>query len=135
MFGSEFSQYVRSRNLRAMPGLYIYHAGYALEVAAECWNVLGRVELDVVYGAGREDEPNFEDECRAWVASKEASHPCYEVSWMGEATIDGRKSNRRLYRGFTSRDEARAFYKSEPGEYCRLIDMRSGERIDAPCLV
>ena len=89
MFGSDHSQYLRSRNLKAVPSLYIYHANYALEIAAESFNVLGRVELDVVYGAGREDDRNFENQCREWVATREAAHPCYEVSWEAEATIDG----------------------------------------------
>jgi hypothetical protein len=63
MFGCEHSQYLRSRSLKAAPSLYFYHADYALEVAAESFNVLGRVRLDVVYGAGREDDPDFE---RGW---------------------------------------------------------------------
>lgn len=134
MFGSEFSQYLRSRYVKNIASLYLYHSGYALEVAAESYNVLGRVELDVVYGAGREDDRNFENSCREWVASKEAAYPCYEVSWEAEATIDGSKSNRRLYRGFTSLVEASAFYETDPGEYCRLIDRRTGEPATVPCL-
>jgi hypothetical protein len=35
MFGGEQTQYLRSRKLKAIPSLYIYHADYALEVAAE----------------------------------------------------------------------------------------------------
>ena len=80
MFGSEHTQYLRSRNLRAIPSLYIHHADYAVEVAAESFNVLGRVVLDVVYGVGREDDPEFERSCREWVRRREAVHPCYEVS-------------------------------------------------------
>ena len=87
MFGSDQSQYLRNRNLKAIPSLYIYHADYALEVAAESFNVLGRVELEVTYGVGREDDPDFERACREWVARREAAHPCYQVSWDGEATI------------------------------------------------
>ena len=127
MFGCEHSQYLRSRNLKAVPSLYIYHADYALEVAAESYNVLGRVRLDVVYGAGREDDSEFERICQEWVRRREAPHLCYQVSWEGEATIDGHTADRRLYRGFTELDQARAFLESDPGESCRLIDRRTGE--------
>ncbi len=134
MFGSDHSQYLRSRDLKSVPSLYIYHADYALEVAAESFNVLGRVEFEMTYGVGREDDRNFENACREWAAERERDHPCYEVSWMGEATIDGHTAVRRLYRGFTDLDEARAFYETDPGEYCRLIDRRSGDRVGALCL-
>jgi hypothetical protein len=127
MFGSDYSQYLPSRNLKSVPSLYVYHGNYALEVAAESFNVLGRVELDVVYGAGREDDPEFERTCREWVESKEAAHPCYEVSWEAEAIIDGHDATRRLYRGFTDLDDAVAFMASDPGESCRLIDLHTGE--------
>src|SRR4051794_19673597 len=42
MFGTEYTQSLRSRSLKALPSLYIYHADSALEVAAESYNVLGR---------------------------------------------------------------------------------------------
>ena len=129
MFGCEPTQYVRSRNLKAVPSMYVYHGNAALEVAAESWNVLGRIELDVVYGAGREDDPNFERACREWVRQREAAHPCYEVSWKREATIDGHTAARRLYRGFRNLDEATAYFESDPGEACRLIDRHTGERM------
>lgn len=134
MFGSDHSQYLRSRNLTAVPSLYLYHSNYALAVAAESYNVLGRVELDVVYEASREDDPDSENECRTWVAEREAAHHCFEVSWEAEATIDASTASRRLYRGFRSLDEARAFSETAPGESCRLIDRRTGERVDALCL-
>ncbi len=127
MFGTEQSQYLRSRRLKCAPSLYVYHADYALEVAAESYNVLGRVRLDIVYGAGREDDRDFERDCREWVRKVEARIPCYQVSWKGEATIDGQTATRRLYRGFTHLDQARAFLDSEPGESCCLIDRRTGE--------
>jgi hypothetical protein len=41
MFGSNHSQYLRSRNLKAIPSLYIYYANAALEIATESYNVLG----------------------------------------------------------------------------------------------
>ena len=127
MFGSDYSQYLRSRGIKAVPSLYVYHASYALEVAAESFNTLGMVELDVVYGAGRGDDPEFERACREWVRQRETAHPCYEVSWEGEATIDGHSATRCLYRGFTNIDQARAFYDSDLGDYCRLIDRRTGK--------
>jgi hypothetical protein len=127
MFGCEHSQYLRSRNVQSSPSLYVYHADSSLEVAAERFNVLGRVRLDVVYGAGREYDPDFERACREWVARREDGHPCYEVSWQGEAAIDGHAAARRLYRGFTDLDQAGAFLESDPGESCRFIDRRTGE--------
>src|SRR5208337_4680194 len=51
-----------------------------LEGAAESYNVLGRVRLDVVYGAGREGDPEFERACREWMRRREAARPCDEVS-------------------------------------------------------
>jgi len=122
MFGCEHSQYLRSRNPKAIPSLYIYHADYALEVAAESYNVLGRVRLDVTYGAGREDDPDFERACREWVRRKEIPFPCFQVSWEAEAIIDGCASDRRHYRGFTDPERARALLDSAPGESCRFID-------------
>ena len=125
MFGSDHTQYLRSRTLKAIPSLFIYHADYALEVAAESFNVLGRARLDVIYGAGREDDSDFERECREWVGRKEAVHSCYQVSWEAEAIIDGCASVRRHYRGFTDPERARAFLDSDPGESCRLIDRQA----------
>ena len=93
MFGSDHTQYLRSRNLKAIPSLYIYHADYALEVAAESYNVLGRARLDVVYGAGREDDPDFERACREWVRRKEIAFPCYP------GLVGGRGDHRRLRLG------------------------------------
>ena len=125
MFGCEHSQYLRSRNLKAVPSLYIYHADYALEVAAESYNVLGRARFDVVYGAGREDDPDFERACRKWVRRKEADFSCHQVSWEAEAVLDGCASVRRHYRGFTDPERARAFMDSDPGESSRLIDRQA----------
>lgn len=127
LFGSEYSQYLRSRNLRAIPSLYVYHADCALEVAAENYNLLGRAAFDVVYGAGREDDPEFERACREWVQRREAIFACYEVSWESEAAIDGHTTARRLYRGFTDLGSAMTFVENNPGESCRLIDRRTGE--------
>ena len=129
MFGCEHSQYLRSRDLKATPSLYIYQANAALEIAAESYNVLGRVRLDVACGAGLEDDPNFEKSCREWVAMKESSHGCYQVSWDAEATIDECHAKRRLYRGFKDLGQARAYFETEPGGSCRLIDRHTGERV------
>ena len=60
---------------------------------------------------------------------KEEAHPCYEVSWEGEATIDGHTASRRHYRAFTDLDQAGAFLGCDPGESCRLIDRRTGEAV------
>ncbi|OJW24485.1 MAG: hypothetical protein BGO49_22585 [Planctomycetales bacterium 71-10] len=127
LFGSEHLQYLRSRKLRVVPSLYVYHADAALEVAAENYNVLGRATFDVVYGAGREHAPEFERACREWVRRRESASPCYEVSWVGEATIDGHAAVRRLYRGFTDLDAAMAFVEDDPVDARRLIDRRTVE--------
>ncbi len=129
MFGTDCSQYLRSRSLKNVPSIYIYHANAALEIAAESFNVLGRVELDVVYGAGREDDPEFERVCRGWVRQRETAQPCYEVSWEAEATIDSFTSIRRLYRGFTDLDQAKAYFETQPGDLSRLIDRHTGESV------
>jgi hypothetical protein len=129
MFGSEHTQYLRSRNLKAVPSLYVYHADSALEVAAENYNVLGRAVLDVVYGAGREDDSEFEGACREWVRRREEAHPCYEVSWEGEAALDGHTAARRLYWAFTDLGSAMAFVVNNPGDARRLIDRRTGEAV------
>ena len=76
----------------------------------------------MVYGAGREDDPNFERACREWVRNRETAFQCYQVSWEAEAIIDGCASVRRHYRGFKDPERARAFLGSEPGELCELID-------------
>jgi hypothetical protein len=125
LFGSDHSQYLRSRNLKSVPSLYVFHANGALEVAAESYNVLGQVRFDVVYGAGREDDANFEMECQEWLRRTEASFPCYEVSWEADCTIDESTASRRLYRGFTNFDEANAFQRLDPERSCRLIDRRA----------
>ncbi len=135
MYGTEHTQYLRSRDIEAVPSLFLYHSASAVEVLAESFNVLGRVELDVMYGAGWADDRNFENETRECVAKAEAAHPCYEVSWQGEATIDGSTANRRLYQAFQGLDDARAFLATEPSEYCHLTDRRTGERVAATCLV
>jgi hypothetical protein len=69
------------------------------------------------------------------VAERELAHPCYEVSWEAKASIDGHNAVRRLYRGFTSLDEARIFFETEPGDSCRLINRRTGKLVLAPCPV
>lgn len=130
LFGTQHTQYLRSRTLNAVPSLYLYHADSALEVA-ENYNVLGRAVLDVVYGAGREDDPEFEQVCREWVRRREAAHPCYEVSWEAEATTDGHAASRRLCRAFTAPDAAMAFIEGDPGGACRLLNLRTGEAIHA----
>ncbi len=129
MFGAEHTQYLRSRNLMGVPSLYIYHANYALEVAAESFNVLGRVELDITYGAGREDNPEFERACRDWVARQEEARPCYEVSWNGEVTLNGHTAVRRLFRAFTDLGSALSFVDGDPGNRCRLIDRHTSEPV------
>ena len=134
MFGAEHTQYLRSRDINGVPSLYIYHANQATEVAAESWNVLGRVGLNVMIGADWADDRYFENQTREWVIRAEAQHPCYEVSWEAEATIDGNEAFRRLYRGFRDLDEARAFLATDPGDSCRLLDRSTGERLAAPCL-
>ena len=50
MFGTEYTQYLRSRDLQGAQSLCIYHANQAVEIAAELFNKIGLVELAVEYG-------------------------------------------------------------------------------------
>jgi hypothetical protein len=132
MVGTEFTQYLRSRNVRGTPSLCVYHADHAVEIAAESFNKLGRVELSVEYGLSKDDDGAAS---RVHVQAIESSHPCYEVSWSAPAdNIDSGimtsgPGRYRHYRAFTDRDEAEAWLRSYPGECPKLINRRSDERI------
>ena len=56
MFGTEHTQYLRSRDLRGAQSLCIYHANQAIEIAAELFNKIGMVELAVEYGLTEEGD-------------------------------------------------------------------------------
>ncbi len=60
---------------------------------------------------------------------QEQPHPCYEVSWEGEATIDGHSAIRRHYRAFTDPEAAKTLIEGDHGEACRLIDRSTGEAV------
>ena len=47
MVGTEYTLYLRSRDIQTTPSLCIYHANHAIEISAESFNKLGRVELAV----------------------------------------------------------------------------------------
>lgn len=131
MFGSEHTQYLRSRVVTGTPSLCVYHATYALEIAAEVFNKLGRLELAVEYGLSESDDGAAS---RAHVESIEDAHPCYEVSWDAPANLDSGvmtsgPEKYRHYRAFTDRSKAEAWLRSCPGEHPRLIDRRTGDRL------
>jgi hypothetical protein len=63
----------------------LYHADYAIEIAAEVFNKLGRVELTVEYGLAEGDDGATS---RGRVESVEAAYPCYEVSWNAPADLE-----------------------------------------------
>ena len=131
MVGTEFTQYLRSRHMKGTPSFCIYHANYAIEISAELYNVLGRVELAVEYGLAEGDDGASS---QAHVRAVEASYPCYEVSWTAPADLESgimtsSAGKYRHFKCFTDRDEAEAWLRSRPGEYPRIIDRRTGERL------
>jgi hypothetical protein len=104
LFGSEHTQYLRSRIIKGTPSLYIYHADYAVEIAAEVFKKLGRVELAVEYGLTEGDDGST---TRDHVHAIEAACPCYEVSWNAPADLDSgvmtsSPERYRHYKGFRS---------------------------------
>ncbi len=134
LFGTEYSPYLRSRDIQKRPSLCVYHADYAIEISAESFNKLGRVELAVEYGLAEEGDGPLAAASRDHVLKLEADHPCYEVSWSAPADIDSGimtsgSGRYRHYRVFTDRDEAEAWLRSCPGEYPELIDRRTGESL------
>jgi hypothetical protein len=131
MVGTEHTQYLRSRRVRGKPSICVYHANHAVEIAAESFNKLGRVELAVEYGLTEEDDGAAS---REHVQTIEATHPCFEVSWDAPADLEGGvmtsgPERYRHYKGFTDRSQALAWLRSCPGEYTRIIDRRTGERL------
>lgn len=132
LFGTEHNQYLRSRVITGTPSLCVYHADHAIEIAAEVFNKLGRVELAVAYGLVEGDDGSAS---QAHVQAIEAAYPCYEVSWDAPADLDSGvitsgPGRYRHYRAFTDRDEAEAWLRSCPGEYPKLINRRSDERLN-----
>ena len=132
MVGTEHTQYLRSRNVRGMPSLCIYHADHAVEIAAEVFNKLGRVELAVEYGLTEEGDGPQTAASMALVRDIEAAHTVYEVSWDAPSNLDSGiissgPERYRHYRGFTDRNQALAWFRSCPGEYPRPIDRRRDE--------
>jgi hypothetical protein len=134
LFGTEHTQYLRSRDVRGTASLCIYHADHAVEIAAESFNVLGRVALAVEYGLAEERDGPQSAASMAHVRDIEVAHPVYEVSWDAPADLHGGvmtsgPERYRHYRGFTDLSEAQAFLLTMPGEYPKLIDRRTGERL------
>jgi hypothetical protein len=134
MVGTEHTQYLRSRHVRGTPSLCIYLADHAVEIAAESFNVLGRVALAVEYGLAEEGGGPQTAASMAIVRETEADHSVYQVSWDAPSNLDssiitsGPERYRHL-RGFTDRSEAEKWFRSCPGEYPKLIDRREGERL------
>ena len=134
MFGSDQSQYLRSRDLRGAESLCIYHANQAIEIAAEVFNKLGLVELAVDFGLTEEVDGPSTTASHDFVRKIEAVRPCYEVSWDAPAVLDSAimttgPGRYRHHKGFTDLTEATAFINTDPGEYPRLINRLTGERI------
>jgi hypothetical protein len=132
--GTEHDQYLRSRHVRGTPSLCLYHADHAVEIAAESYNVLGRVVLRVEYGLAEEGDGPQTATSMALVRDIERTRPVYEVSWDASADIESGvmtscPERYRHYRGFTDLAEARAFLRGEPGESPKLIDRYTGERL------
>jgi hypothetical protein len=134
MVGTEHTRYLRSRNVRGMPSLCIYHADHAVEVAAKSFNKLGRLALAVEYGLAEEGDGPQTAASMALVRDIEAAHPVYEVSWDASSNLDSSimtsgPERYRHYQGFTDRGEAEKWLRSCPGEYPKLIACREGERL------
>jgi len=134
MVGTEHTQYLRSRDLQGAKSLCIYHANHAVEIAAELFNTIGLVELAVEYGLDEDGDGPVTTATRDFVKGIEAAHPCYEVSWDAPADLDSGimttgSGRYRHYKGFTDLTEATTFLNTDPGEYPRLIDRITGERI------
>ncbi len=131
LFGTEHTQYLRSRSSKSVPSLCIYHADYAIEIAVEVFNKLGGVELAVEYGLMEEDDGAA---AQTHTQAIEAAHPCFEISWDAPADLESGvitsgPERYRHYKGFTNRSQAEAWLRSCPGEYPILIDRCSDERL------
>jgi hypothetical protein len=134
MVGTEYTQYLRSRDFQGSENLCIYHANHAIEIAAELFSTIGLVELAVEYGLSEDGDGPVTAASRDFVKGIEATHPCYEVSWDAPAVLDSGiltsgAGRYRHYKGFTDLIEARAFLNTDPGEYARLVDRITGDRI------
>ncbi len=101
LMGTDSTQYLRTRN-SANLSFCIYHGDWQIELAAENFNVLGRVVLDVQYGL------DDESASKGWVAEQEKVHVplLFEVSWDDTVTLDGDQDLQRVYRGFANKTEA-----------------------------
>jgi hypothetical protein len=75
LFGTEYTQYLRRRHVRGMPSLCVYHADHAVEIAAELFNKLGRIELAVEYGLAEQGDGPQTTASMANVRDIEATHP------------------------------------------------------------
>lgn len=131
LFGTEHTQYLRSRVITGTPSLCVYHADCAVEIAAEVFNKLGRVELAVEYGLAEGDDGVASQD---HVHAIEAAHPCCEVSWDAPADLESGvmtsgPGRYRHHRAFTDRDVAEEWLRSSPGEYPKLIDRHSDESL------
>jgi hypothetical protein len=131
LFGSDHTQYLRSRVIKGTPSLCIYHADYAIEIASEVFNKLGKVELAVEYGLTEEDDNAASQH---HVQRIEAAYACYEFSWDAPADLDSgvmtsSPERYRHYKGFTDWSQAEEWARSCSGECPKLIDRRTGERL------
>ena len=134
MVGTEYTQYLRSRDLQRVQIFCIYHANHAIEIAAELFNKIGLVELGVAYGLTEDGDGPVTTATWNLVKGMESTHACYEVSWDAPAVLDSGimttgSGRYRHYKGFTDLTEATAVFKSDPGEYPRLINRRTGEPV------
>jgi hypothetical protein len=123
--GTEHTQYLRSRDIRGKLSLCFYHADHAVEIAAESFNVLGRVALAVEYGLAEEGDGPQTAASMALVRDIEAAHTVFEVSWDAPSNLDSciitsGPQRYRHYRAFTDRGEAEKWFRSCPGEYPRI---------------
>jgi hypothetical protein len=134
MVGTEHTQYLRSRDILSTPSLCLYHANHAVEIAAELFNKIGRVELTVEYGLTEEGDGHATTASREHIQVIEARYSCFEVSWEAPAALESGvmtsgPERYRYYKGFTDPTQALAGCRTCPGEYPKLINRHTGERL------
>ena len=134
LFGSDETQYLRSRDLKMIPSLQVYHSNYATEIAAELFNKLGMVELTVGYGLTEEGDCPLAVDSWDYVRAIEEFLPCYEVSWSAPADLDSglmtsAPGQYRNFKGFTDLSDAIECFDCCSGEYPKIIDRRTGDQI------
>ena len=134
MVGTEFTQYLRSRDIQRVQSLCIYHANHAVEIAAELFNKIGLVELAVEYGLAEDDDGPESIASRDIVLEDRGCPPLLRGLVDRPRRPRQRRHDKRNgtippLQGLHGPGQAPAFLTTDPGEYPRLINRLTGERI------